>query len=215
MCILCHMMEKVKMHTLTMDKIPIPFWEYTRWIEWLSHEEPARVGDFAKSFSENQVCAKTWLIEHLFMTGNHEDKNVCILGGWYGTVLVPLLENKIKTRNIRLIDFDQKTCDIAQGIFPHIQVECLDINFDLEKLSSDIIINTSCEHMLPMNEFDLNGLCVFQSNNFTQETSHINCVESVDELVEQSGITNVIYKGETQFHKWDQDHKRYMVIGER
>ena len=66
-----------------------------------------------------------------------------------------------------------------------------------------------------MNEFDLNGLCVFQSNNFTQETSHINCVESVDELVEQSGITNVIYKGETQFHKWDQDHKRYMVIGER
>lgn len=209
------MMEKEKMHTSTMNKIPIPFWEYTRWIEWLSHEEPERVGDFAKSFSENQVYAKTWLIERMFMTGNYENKNVCILGGWYGTVLVPLLTNKIKTRNIRLIDLDKRTCEIAKHIFPHIKVECLDINFDLEKLSSDVIINTSCEHMLPMNEFDLNGLCVFQSNNFREEMAHINCVDSLEEFIEQTGIQDIHYSGKIPFHKYDDHHERYMVIGKR
>lgn len=203
------------MRTSTMNKIPIPFWEYSRWIEFLSHEEPHRVGDFAKSFSENQVYAKTWLIERLFMTDDYTNKRVSILGGWYGTVLVPLIQNKLNTNRIHLIDFDERTCEIAQKLFPQIKVKCLDINFDLHELESDVIINSSCEHMLPMNEFDLKGLCVFQSNNFKEEGSHINCVESVEELLDQSGIEEVVYKGEIPFHKYDDEHKRFMVIGKR
>ena len=53
--------------TSTMRRIPIPFWKYSKWLERLAGDEPHRVSDFAKSFSENQVYAKSWLIEKLMM----------------------------------------------------------------------------------------------------------------------------------------------------
>ena len=68
-------------------------------------------------------------------------------------------------------------------------VHHIDVNWDMERLSkvkADIWINTSCEHMYPMtDEFNPKGLCVFQSTNFTKDPSHINCVDTLDDLSEK------------------------------
>ncbi len=45
--------------------------------------------------------------------------------------------------------------------------------------------------------------------------AHINCVDSLEEFIEQTGIQDIYYSGEIPFHTYDDHHKRYMVIGER
>lgn len=204
------------MKTYTMEKFPIPveYWsEWTLMVHGLFHH---RLEDFVKSYSENQIAAKSWLTEHLKMhtiTDPH-DKEVWILGSWYGTVLVPLIRSTLKNPKIHLVDYDQENLDIALRIHQNIQTHCLDVSFDLPEIETDIIINTSCEHMYPMKDIPMHGLCFYHSNNFYEDHAHINCVDSVDELAEQSGIENP-EKHEMMFHRYDNHHKRYMVIGKR
>ncbi len=211
------------MSTQTMKNMVLPVWKYSRIIQHLEHKKPYRISDFTQSFSLNQIEAKTWLVERLMLhdINSVQNKKIWILGSWYGTVLVPLLLKKIKgISEINMIDYDAETLDVARTWlfpithYPQVKMHHMDINFDFEKIHGDLVINTSCEHMLPMHEFDIKGLCVFQSNDFTQEYSHINCVKSIDELVLQSGITDVHYTGERPFDDFH-DCKRYMVIGKR
>ena len=215
------MMEKGNMRlTATMNNMAIPFWNYSRWICYLQNHMPHRVEDFAKSFSENQVHAKSWLVERLILhpIADVKNKEVWILGSWYGTILIPLLYRKIPNiKTIHLVDYDAETLDLAKRIFRdyNIKTHQYDINFDYPKIKGDLIINTSCEHMWPMKDYNFNGLCVFQSNNFREDTAHINCVDSLDEFIGQSGLSQIDYKGETQFHKYDDIHKRFMVIGKQ
>jgi hypothetical protein len=214
-------MEKEKMDlTSTMKKSAIPFWEWNDWLFYIKNNFPYRLEDFIRSFSENQVYAKTWLIEQLIMHPicDVKDKEVWVLGSWYGTILVHLLIKKIPNiKTIHLVDYDKEALDIAGGMFKeyNVQLHHYDINFDWPKIEGDLIINTSCEHMWPMKDYPFKGLCVFQSNNFKEEQAHINCVDSLEEFVEQTGIKEIDYKGEIQFHKWDEHHKRYMVIGKK
>lgn len=200
-----------------MKQCPIKFWEWTNTFLFISQNYPHRMKDFAKSFSENQIYAKSWLVETLQMhsISDVKDKEIYILGSWYGTLLVPLLTKKIPhIKTIHLVDYDDEALVIAKNLFPNVQTMQCDINFDLPDLiEADIIINTSCEHMLPMKDFNFNGLCIFQSNNFTPEKSHINCVDTLDEFIEQSGLTEIDFKGEIPFHRYDDEYKRFMVIG--
>lgn len=215
------MMGKENMDlTNTMKRIPIPFWEWTRIIHLLYHDYPHRVKDFSQSFSKNQVYAKSWLVERLMMHSicNVKDKEVWILGSWYGTILIYLLYNKIPNiKTIHLVDYDMEALKIANDLFRdyNIKTHHYDINFDWPKIKGDIIINTSCEHMWPMKDYNFNGLCVFQSNNFREEPAHINCVDSLEEFVKQTGINQIDYKGEIDFHEYDNYHKRYMIIGRK
>ena len=199
--------------TRTMSKCPIPFWRYSTMIMHVNEEYPHRVNDFAKSFSKNQVMAKSWLVEHLYMVTGTAN-NITILGSWYGTVIVPLLLNyysNIKT--IRLIDYDEEALAIARFMFGNdVTTQKSDVSFDCEEIESDIIINTSCEHMWHMRDINFEGLCAFQSNNFTQEDAHVNCVHSLEEFKEQTAITDVYYQGEKPFDDYN-DCKRFMIIG--
>ena len=89
--------------------------------------------------------------------------------------------------------------------------------FDKIQSGMDTIINCSCEHMYPMwkfrkiNESILkNPLYILQSSNDRQYDDHINCVDGVDELTDQSNIVDVMYSGEKQLSN---GMTRYMVIG--
>ena len=53
-------------------------------------------------------------------------------------------------------------------------------------------------------------LYVLQSSNATQHEDHINCVESVDELIEQAQIKDVMFSGSKVLPN---DSTRFMVIG--
>jgi hypothetical protein len=96
---------------------------------------------------------------------------------------------------------------------------------------TDLVINTSSEHMPPLPEimkdrkyktkmcWDDNkyintkkGPCIFafQSNNMFHIDDHINCVNSEDELVENTGLETILYKGSLTMPN---GYERYMVIG--
>jgi len=77
----------------------------------------------------------------------------------------------------------------------------------------DLVINTSCEHIadLPKWLALLPRGCrvMLQSNNYTSEPTHVNCVESVDELAQQAKLSELNYAGALQLPKYT----RFMLIG--
>lgn len=207
------------LRTHTMKKFPISVWDWSEMIQFIRRNYSYRIEDFAKSFSENQFVSKTWLVERLSLHSicDVPDKTIWILGSWYGTLIVPLLYKNIpKIKEINLVDYDEENLIIAKQLFGTlVKTHVKDINFDLDYLKSDIIINTSCEHMYPMKDYNFSGLCVFQSNNFDKEPAHINCVNSLQEFKNQSGLSKIDFEGEINFHKYDNNYKRYMLIGEK
>lgn len=207
------------MRTHTMKKFPISVWDWSDTLRYIVDKYPYRVKDFAQSISENQFVAKTWLIEQLMMhkVADKKDKKIWIIGSWYGTILVPLLyKNLISISEINLVDYDNESLFVAMHLFgTSIKTHCLDANFDLPDIEADIIINTSCEHMYPMKDYNFKGLCVFQSNNFDKESAHINCVNNLQEFKDQAGLNKIDYEGEIKFHRHDDNYKRFMLIGEK
>jgi len=213
--------------TYTMQNMILPVWEWGDALDFIAHQYPHRYRDFASSIRKNQWISKTWLVEHLSTINDKENPVIWVLGSWYGTVIVPLLFNKIPNiKEIHLFDYDEevfKICHLIHSKWGNkIHRHCADINFMLhpdDKLTRpDIAINTSCEHMWPMRDFKVKHkdvLWAVQSNNYEPEPAHINCVQSAKELTEQSGISFVEYEGEIKFHDADDDYKRFMSIGYR
>ncbi len=216
-------MEKIKMSspTYSMKRNIIPYWTYSKLLLSTNRLYPHRMTDVAKSFALNQIQSKSWLAEHLSMFSYDKNNDIWILGSWYGNVIVPLLNHYLKDCNIHLVDYDKEAIELS-NVYCHkhlglrnITYNHKDVNFDLQDLEADIIINTSCEHMLPMKDFNHKGLCAYQSNNYRKDSSHINCVDSIEEFIEQCDFKKVLYSGEKQFHEYDDEYKRFMIIGER
>jgi len=204
------------MLTYTMKKMEYPTYRLSDWTLKIKSTWPHRLEDFIKSYSENQFAAKSWLVEHLKIhtIADNKNKEVWILGSWYGTILVPLIQRTLINPTIHMVDYDSENLEVARLFHKDVITHCLDVTFDLPELDTDIIINTSCEHMYPMKDIPMHGLCFYHSNNFREDLAHINCVDSVEELAEQSGIENPEMH-EMLFHRYDDHHKRYMVIGRR
>src|SRR5210317_463924 len=149
--------------------------------------------DLLDSYSPNQFKSKERLIEHIksiFKVNNSSE--IVILGGWYGSILIPAFKN---AKRITLIDKDKDVIGIAKNrLFNHyknVDFICDDV-FDWAPVSSrikktDLIINTSCEHMRSMKELELNteAYFAFQSNNMLDIKGHINCVNDLDDFKKQ------------------------------
>lgn len=214
-------MSYIRPNTYTMDKFPIPVWEYSRTLIDVNYTYPHRVEDFARSFSRNQFYSKTWLVETLDLIDFDftSKTNFYILGSWYSSILVPLLFLKYElTRKIHLVDFDDETLQVAKTLHgtEKIMTHKWDCNFEwnkVEKCAADVLINTSCEHMYPMTDVKTDALCIFQSNNFKHDAAHINCVDTLGDFINQCNFKQVLWSGERPFHDYDDEHKRFMVIG--
>ena len=81
---------------------------------------------------------------------------------------------------------------------------------------ADLTINTICEHMPPMNEweswkrFKTGSHVVFQSNNSSDKDGHTNCVTSLDEFKTQLPLNvEVMFEDESEHEKGT----RYTIIG--
>jgi 16S rRNA A1518/A1519 N6-dimethyltransferase RsmA/KsgA/DIM1 with predicted DNA glycosylase/AP lyase activity len=152
--------------------------------------------DIIDSFSDNQFKSKLQLIDMIeeckILQSNLQ---VSIFGSWYGSLLVPLLAHKVK--KIIMIDLDDEVIKIAKNrLFPkykNIDYITADVfEKDREKYwSTKLFINTSCEHMKPMNEWPYwnhikcESFFAFQSNNMYQIDTHVNCVSSLQEFKKQ------------------------------
>lgn len=205
--------------THTMNKHIIEFWHFSTWLQHVNHYYPYRVKDFAQSFAQNQMMSKSWLVERLSMhpIATKQGLSITVLGSWYGTLLVPLLYHYMPNiKDLTLVDYDKEALDISKWFFKNkVNVEHKDISFDINEVTDDIIINTSCEHMWHMRDIKMNGVCAFQSNNFKQDNAHVNCVGSLEEFTYQTGLTKLFFKGVKPFHHINDGSERYMLIGEQ
>ena len=174
--------------------------------------------DLLDSFSPNQFKSKERLIKHirdqLILNTNSE---IVIFGGWYGSILIPAFK---EVKRITLIDKDKDVISIAKNrLFNHyknVDFICDDV-FKWAPDSSrikktDLIINTSCEHMRSMKELELDTEAYFayQSNNMLKIEGHINCVYDLDDFKKQlPNNAKVLIEDEIK----DDRGTRFLLIG--
>lgn len=175
--------------------------------------------DIIDSLSDNQFKSKNRLIE-LLNNNNilNKDLNVVILGCWYGSILVKYLAPVVN--HITAIDMNDETIRIGKNELFHqygnvdwITADIFnDKNRDLYK-NANLYINTSCEHMKPMNQwhwFPSKAFFAFQSNNMYDIEGHINCVNNIEEFKYQMPKHLLIEEDEIN----DDRGTRFTLIGE-
>lgn len=145
--------------------------------------------DLLDSVSPNQFKSKEVLIKHVEnLQLVDQNSDIVILGGWYGSILIPAFKY---VNRITHIDLDDKVIGIAKNrLFDHyknvdfITSDVFDKNRKGRIENANLIINTSCEHMPSMKKLELNTKAYFayQSNNMYDIEGHINCVSSIEEF---------------------------------
>lgn len=148
------------------------------------------------SFGVKQLTAKKQLLSLLNDVGAiHDCAEVVIFGCWYGSILVPALAPEVKS--IIAVDQDDLAIRIGKNrLFKNVKnvswvtgdvfTKWLDLY-----LTANLFINTSCEHMRPMNEWPWwnqigdNAYFAFTSNNMDYIEGHVNCVYSLEEFKKQ------------------------------
>jgi hypothetical protein len=124
----------------------------------LIKEDPSLEKTLLDSFSHNQIAAKTALLNAVDdLKILDKDSTVVMWAGWYGSILIPKLVNKVK--KIVNIDLDNQTTKVSKKLFnnyENVDYICDDIfkTYRDVYLDTNLIINTSCEHMSPMKEWE-------------------------------------------------------------
>ena len=152
--------------------------------------------DLLDSFSPNQFKSKENLINHIKKLNIlNSESEIVIFGCWYGSILIPAFYNEVK--RITAIDIDDNVIGIAKNrIFKNydkidfiINDAFVWANKSSRIKSTNLIINTSCEHMQPMKNLPIlntiNSYFAFQSNNMFDIETHINCVNSIEQFKKQ------------------------------
>lgn len=172
------------------------------------------VDDFADSFSSTQYTSKHWLVNTLAQQSYTPNPSVLILGGWYGSYLIPMLNQTIKPSKIFFNDINQGCLDVAQKLHrdSRIQFCQFDATRDYHHYGADIVINTSCEHMIDYTEMLKEGpqcLYVLQTCDNKNDPGHVNTSSSTNEFLQKLNLSTVNYAARRNLgHK-----NRYMVIG--
>lgn len=179
------------------------------------------------SFASGQILSKIWLCEELEPVVSqhfHAPVSIVLLGGWYGLInLLLRSRNRIDIRQVKNIDIDQQACDIADKINEswvwqswQFKSFCQDA-CKFEYADTDIVVNTSVEHMQDTQWFDnipKDTVCVLQSNNMTHEDHYRNHL-NLDEFVDDFPLKDVYYAGIKNFQYPDWSFERYMIIGRK
>jgi hypothetical protein len=202
----------------------------------LIKEDPSLEKTLLDSFSHNQIAAKTALLNAVDdLKILDKDSTVVMWAGWYGSILIPKLANKVK--KIVNIDLDNQTTKVSKKLFnnyENVDYICDDIfkTYRDAYLNTNLIINTSCEHMPPMKDWKwfgagalsndqdtsifrtpkLSDNCyfAFQSNNMFGIEGHVNCVNSLQEFKDQMPErAEILFEEEVE----DTRGTRHMLVG--
>lgn len=213
---------------------------YRHWGEGLdkiANEMPWKHEDFRKSMNPNTMDAAIWLVENLLDTiepqvHDTDELDVTILNSWLGFPLVPLLCENMNIKKINLIDIDKDALELSKVFNRYYSEQGVELNHlnwdvpfayhDINALDTDVVISLGCETMYPLkNMTTANKECIFacQSSNVFREMYGINCVPTLEEHIENVGVTAVKYQGSIQQSYWSWDGKvnfdRFMVIGKK
>ena len=192
--------------------------------------------DLTDALSWGQLKSKRWLVSELEKL-ELELGTTFLCAGWYATLAAMIFDSKIKVFKIRSFDIDDTCASIAETVNRHYTkdnwkfkastIDIHKINYNGFKYMSkrydgsevelydtpDTIINTSCEHIENFNNWyssiPSGKIVVLQNNNYTDIEDHINCVNDIDEFVEQTPMSQVLFEGSLELSKYT----RFMRIG--
>ena len=156
--------------------------------------------DLLDSYSLNQFKSKENLLHHISKLELIKP-HITVFGSWYGSILIPALADKAK--HITCIDIDERVISVAKNRlfqqYKNVDFIAGDV-FEFRDLyrTTDLFINTSCEHMKPMKEWGpapeyknpwwyrvAPAYFAFQSNNMFDIEGHINCCYSIEQFATQ------------------------------
>lgn len=202
-------------------------------LDKIEHEMPHKHDDFRKSMNPNTMDAAVWMMENLVKELDPEKEyNIIVLNSWLGFPLVPLICENIKVKHMDLIDIDNEALELSKVFNKYYTDNGMDINHlqldipfafhDINALDTDIVISLGCEQMYPLKELTTaNPDCLFalQTSNVIQEMYGINCVDSIDAHLENTGITKPLYTGQIEqfYYNWEGKvfFDRFMAIGKK
>ena len=207
---------------------------WTRGFVETQRERPWTFNRMVDSTTTSQLESKFWLTETLKSFNDEKPQSAALLGGWFAHVITSLLLDYTSIKKVTNFEIDEDAHFVSykfnrrykeRGQYRSIRrnimfkslkgVEAFD-GGEKDPDQFDLIINTSCEHMFPMWKFRelnphlLGKLFVLQSTNAREFEDHINCVDSEDELIEQSMLSDVLYKGRKELSN---GMTRFMVGG--
>lgn len=180
------------------------------------NEQAASVFDkneLRSAFRVKMMQSKAWLTQKFIQQNIDKNKSVLIVGGWLGFTSWVLFKNGYN--NITEIDLDARLHDFTthlnrfNGSFRHIVT---DVN-EIDITNYDVIINTSCEHILNDSWFKsikYDAFCILQSNNI-DVYDHVNKCNSLSEMIEKYPL-RLQYSGELNYNDGT---SRFMLIGSK
>lgn len=203
---------------------------YAEIIKWFRYNHPDKINRLFDSLSPNQITCKNWLVESLDNAEIPKDESnkfrIEIIGGWYGFPLIQLLMEKYgnQIREIDIFDIDEFACKVIWKyceLFKYDNIRIFNEDYFMyeEKRRTHLIINTSCEHMWDMvdnkdcYEFPDRTLLALQSNNKTDESEHINCVSSCQELLQKNELSEIYGDWKRMNQGTPDKFIRFMVLG--
>jgi hypothetical protein len=188
--------------------------QYTDALYSTPEEHAPRYDEFRDMFSSGQIRSKEWLIRELVkLDPIHQSKRFAIAGAWYGT-LGMMIKYRLPSVRINMLDIDPR-CEkfVHNMIYDNSSMKYITADMYEYRYTEDFVINTSCEHIPNLSEWiniiPSDRTVILQSNNYRAGNGHVNCVDSEEELVQQSGLSNILYKGRLEMSMYT----RYMVIG--
>jgi len=195
---------------------------FTSLINGCSESDRHRI---CSSANQNQRRSKTWLFDRLVKhTERVQYDTITVIGGWYGLLMLPLISERLITKSVVFIDKDEHAINIAEKIFSGClpftcTFLCEDVFLNPARFSnksSDLIINTSCEHMIDMSYLTIpqkTVVAVQSANTDAQrDPDHTNPCSSEAELVTKTGLNEVFYSGAKMLQP---DKTRFLAIGTR
>lgn len=172
------------------------------------------------SLSDGQTASKLWVVDQLCMFLGIQNKSVCVLGGWVG-LLCKFIADYGKVASITNVELDGSLETINRRIMGGSKSKfdfCFAdmYEFDYDQKQFDIYINTSGEHIPSLKEWiekiPEGKIVIIQSNDFFSHPQHINCVDSIQELIEKveqaDNVKNIIYRGTMKLPIYN----RFMVM---
>lgn len=169
-------------------------------------------------FWQGQMKSKEWLCKHLRKHVN-QFVTIDIHGGWYGVLASMLFQSNVPAERIRSIDIDPECEEIANMMNKleemHGKFTAITADMCTVRSETDVIINTSCEH-ITQEQYESwlalqpdSSLFVLQSNNY-EIPEHIRIAYSLEEFKQQSKLA-VVWAGELKLPMYT----RYMIIGRK
>lgn len=173
-----------------------------------------------ESFWKGQINSKIWLIDNLEKTQVKNWNKIIIYGGWNGVLATLIFNSNIKVNKITSVDIDPTCESIASTMNKKYEMQnkfnAVTANMCEYNEYSDVVINTSCEHITQdqydiwLNNISNDSLIVLQSNNYFELDEHIRCSYTLEDFERSSNI-DVIFRGELKTDKYT----RFMLIGKK